>query len=208
MGRQPFRQTRPATSTTSTSMPGGELELMDSPRSLHEYLLKIIHVAKSSVVLMGKTLYYLKSEDKFKEAVGRGADTWADYLRQPEIGLSTQEANRCIQIYELLVLKLGYEERTISEIPAKNLHYLLPLVKKMNSKDEADELVADATLLSQKDFRERVVEKKIDELGLRREYEYILIRKVVQTGTMEKLHDITSEILMQTFDLPQYEEMS
>lgn len=185
------------------------VELVGDPYKLHQYLLQVIHMSKKSFVVMGKALYYLKKDELYKKAVGKGADTWADYLRQPEIGLSAGEASRLIQIYTTFILKLGYDEETISEVPVKSMHYLLPLCKKMSSKEESDELVADATLLSQKDFRTMIVERKIggDE-GFTREYEYMLMRKEVNTGVLDKVHDISSDLLMRQFNLPRYEEMS
>lgn len=179
------------------------VELASDPYKLHQYLLQVIHMSKKSFVVMGKALYYLKRDDLYKQAVGQGADTWEDYLRQPEIGLSRDEAGRLMQIYTIFVLKLGYDESTIAAVPIKNMHYLLPLVKKMESKDEADDLVADATLLSQKDFKERIYDAKALEMGERatRTYEYLIMRKTVETGTLEKVHDIDSDMIKRMFNL-------
>lgn len=177
------------------------LELTDNSRELHEYLLKIIRIAKTSAVLMGKTLYELKQGDKFKTAVGAGADNWDDYLKQPEIGLHRHEANRFIQIYELMVLKWGYDEDTISEIPVKNLHYLLPLAKKAGNKDEVDGLVADATLLSQKDFKEKIFDKKVEEGNVSDTFEYLIMKKYDADGHMTKVHEISSDMIRSAFNL-------
>lgn len=158
-------------------------------------------MSKTSAVLMGRTLYELKKDDKYKKAVGQGADEWDDYLRQPEIGLAKQEANRYIQIYETLVLKYGYDEETISEIPVKNLHYLLPMAKKAKSKDEVDELVADATLLSQKDYKQKVYEVKVAEGKVVDTYEYFIMKKYDADGHMNKVHEISSDMIKQMFNL-------
>lgn len=152
---------------------------------------------------MGKVLYHLKKGDKFKKAVGMGADKWEDYLRQPEIALATGEASRLMQVYEQFILRLGYDEDTVSAVPVKNMHYLLPLVKKIKTKEEADELVADATILSQKDFKERIYDAKALEMGeaATRTFEYLIMRKTLETGTMDKVMDIDSDTIKRTFNL-------
>lgn len=151
---------------------------------------------------MGKILRELKKKDTFKNAIGKGIDTWADYLKQPEIGLAPQEANRLIQIYEEFILRLGYDEETISAVPVKNMHYLLPLVKKLNSKDETDELVADATLLPQKDFKERIYDRKVEADGnVTRTYEYMIMQKTLETNTLKRVPGIESDTIRITFSL-------
>lgn len=171
------------------------------PHELHTLLVTVVSVSKKGFVAMGKILRELKKGDVYKKSVGAGVDTWETYLRQPEIGLATGEANRLIQIYEEMVLRLGYDEDTVADIPIKNAHYLLPLIKNLKTKDEADELVADATLLSQKDFRSRIVDKKIDEGETVLTYSYLLMKKTNETGTMERIMDIDSDTLKATLNL-------
>ncbi len=170
--------------------------------ALHLMLVNVVSLSKRGFVAMGKILRELREKDKFQMAIGNGIDTWEEYLRQPEIGLSAGEANRLIQIYEEMVLRLGYSEETVANIPVKNAYYLLPLVKEMETKEEADELVADATLLSQKDFRDRLWDRKVENEGaFIKNFEYLLMRKTVETGTMERVHGITSEVIRETFNL-------
>ncbi len=179
------------------------VELTGSPHKLHEYLLHVVSISKKSFVVIGKCLYYLKKDGAYQDAVGKGADSWEDYLRQPEIGLAVGEASRLIQIYEQFILRLGYDEDTISDIPVKNMHYLLPLVKKLKDRDETDELVADATLLSQKDFKERIYDRKAESVGdgATRTFEYMIMRKTLETNTLDKVMDIDSDTIKMTFKL-------
>jgi len=162
----------------------------------HQALIKLVLAAKQNFVLMGEILYNLKRDDNFKRAVGKGIDTWVDYVKQPEIGLSKGEANRLVQIYEHFVKRLGFSPEIISEVPVKNLHYLLPIVKKMDNEDDVGALLADATMLSQRDFKERVFDIKHDE---NRTYEYIIFKKCVETGTLTRIYDISSEQIVKKF---------
>jgi len=157
----------------------------------HSKLLDIIGLSKESSIILGRLLSELKRDDSFKEAIGEGIDTWRDYLAQPEIGLSVGEANRMVQIYDEFVSRLGFNEAYLAEIPVKNLHYLLPIVKKMDLSDDVDELLESARTLSQKDFKERIYDLK-DDSG-ERTYEYLVMKRCIETGNMTKVHDITSE---------------
>lgn len=174
-----------------------------TPAKLHEYLLSVVNLSKKSFVVLGRVLYNLKQNNVFAKSVGSGAATWDDYLRQPEIGLSANEANRLISIYKEFILRLGYDEDTISAIPVKNMHYLLPLVRRIKTREEADELVADATLLSQRDFKLRIYDVKAAQMGIdvTKTYEYFIMRRTKETSTLDKVHDISSDVIKQTFNL-------
>lgn len=180
-----------------------QLDTVNDPHKLHEALKYVVHLSKRSFVMTGRILHELKKDDKYMQAVGKGADTWKDYLRQPEIGLSEGEASRLMQIYEEFILRLGYDEDTISSVPVKNMHYLLPLAKRLENKEEVDELVADATLLSQKDFKERIFDVKVEESGgdLKRTFEYVIMRKTLETGAMDRVHEIDSDMIKRMFKL-------
>jgi len=174
-----------------------------TPPALHKALLMVVSFSKKGFVTMGKILHELKEEEKWKRAVG-SIESWQDYLKQPEIGLSTNEANRLIQIYYTFIIKLGYDEEVIAEIPLKNIHYLLPLAKNVDNPGEIDALVQDALVLSQKDFKARLWDLKAEEMGLAttRTIEYMVMAKTLETNTLDRVYDIDSDLIKQTFNLP------
>lgn|SRR5574343_1188353 len=173
-----------------------QIQIIESnPRSAHENLVNLIRESKVNFVQMGALLYFLKKDDNFKSSVG-SIETWAEYLRQPEIGLSLGEANRLEQIFETFCIKFGYSTDRIANVPVKNLHYLLPIAK---NAEDIEELLSDAEHLSQKDFRERVFESKNS--SQERTYEYFIMQKTLETGNMKKVPDITSEQIKTTFNL-------
>jgi len=181
---------------------------MTSPRELHDDLVLGTKIKSKYNVALGRILYELKNKDKFKKAVGSGIDTWADYLKQPEIGLSVNEASRMIDIYLTFVVSLGYNEDLIAGIPAKNMTYLLPVAKKFIGKkesgdEELDMLIADATLLSQKDFKELLYDTYAEKVGdsATRTFEYFVMRRTVETNTLDRVMDISSDIIKETFKL-------
>lgn len=174
---------------------------------LHKLLVNVVHLSKRGIVATGRVLYELKQDNLYKQAIGSGIDTWTDYLKQPEIGLSVAEAARMMQIYETFILRLNFDEDTISAVPIKNMYYLLPLVKKLDAGDEVDELVADATLLSQKDFKEKLYDIHAEKMGsaATRTYEYSLMRKTLETNTLDRVMDISSDMIIKTFNLIKHE---
>lgn len=174
---------------------------LPTPFDLHGQLLESILFTKTGFVIIGKLLYKLKTDSVFLQAVGEGINTWEDYISQPEIGLARGEASRLIQIYEQFVLRLGLSEEEVSKIPVKNIHYLLPLVKGATEEnaDDIRALIDDATHLSQKDFKERVYESK-NEID-NRTYEYLIMKKCIETGNMTKVHDISSEQIKESLNI-------
>jgi hypothetical protein len=181
-----------------------ELVVLDSfdPHSLHKALVMVVSFSKKSFVTMGKILHELKEGEKWRDAIG-GIDTWAAYLKQPEIGLTANEANRLIQIYYHFVIRLGYDEEKISDVPLKSMHYLLPLAKEAESQEQIDGLLEDAISLSQQDFRDRLYDAKADKLGASatRTFEYMVMKKTLETGTMERVPGIDSDTIKETFNL-------
>lgn len=173
-----------------------------SSHETHEQLKQIVQFSKKSFVAMGALLHQLYQDDGFLDAVGEGIDTWEQYLAQPEIGLSTKEASRLMQIYEVFVLRLDYDEDSVAKIPIKSLHYLLPIAKKaVEQKSDisiVDGLVHDATNLSQKDFRERIYDVKTEEQG-ERTYSYLVMKRCNETNTITKIPGIESEEILEVF---------
>ena len=164
---------------------------VSNPREAHVLLTKIVHNTKVSFVEMGAILKYLKQNDRFKEAIG--IEDWNDYLKQPEISITQGEANRMIQIYETFCERLGYSIDRIANVPVKNIHYLLPLAKEEKDKEKIDNLLSDAEVLTQKDFREKVFEDK--NTG-KKTFEYFIMERCKETGNMKKIYDVPeTEIL-------------
>lgn len=140
---------------------------------------------------MGRLLCDLKDGNKFKDAVG-GIDNWDDFLKQPEIGLSRLEGDRLMKIYIKLIVEKDVEVSALAGISLQNL-------KKLTEVDDVtDEIINQAQMLSDKDFKEVLAENKNIET---RTYKYMVMRKCNETGNMTKVHGIESETIKQTFNL-------
>lgn len=167
------------------------LATIKQARALHVEVVKTIKNAKLNFLELGSYLKLLHQDDLFKQAVGEGIDTWDDYIAQPEIGLSKGEASRFMQIYETFIERFEFSPKQVSEIPLKNIQYLLPLAKECADKDEVQTLLSEAKNLSRQDFRERIHDiKKPDE---ERTYEYLIMKRCEQTGTLSRIYDIPEE---------------
>lgn len=165
----------------------------------HTQLVQVIKISKQSFIVMGKLLHDIFTHDRYKLAVGTGVDTWADYIGQPEIGLTKSDADRLIQIYEQFVERLGFSEEFLSDVPVKHMHYLLPIAKEGSHDGEMEEMLESAKNLSQKDFRDRIQDIKHGEDG-ERTYQYMIMKKCNETGRITK-EDIESEVIKLTFNL-------
>lgn len=162
----------------------------------HSKLASLVKKEKSNELGLAYYLYVLKRYDLWRHAVG-GIDRWEDYLKQPEINISTRKANQLIRIWNFFVVKnSGYD---ISEIPIN----LLDMITRVESKEHIEELLEAARTLSQSDFKERYLDitKGSSEKDADRTYSYMVMRKCNETGNMAKVHEITSEDIIQKFNL-------
>ena len=159
-------------------------------------LVALITLGNRAEVEQGKQLWLLKANNLFKKAIGDGIDTWVDYLKMPEVSISSSEANRKMDIYKIFILDYGFPEALVAEAKTKSLHYILPIVKDGDyEKDEVEIMILAAQTLSQKDLRERIYDIKTCDVGPRT-YEFILMVRCRETKTLQKVHGVNHELLM------------
>lgn len=162
-----------------------------TPSEIYQSLVSTNRIFKLNYIEIGRLLCDLKDGNKFKDAVGC-VETWDDFLKQPEIGLSRLESDRLMKIYKKLILDKDVEVSALAGISLQNL-------KKLTEVEEVtDEIITQAQTLSDKDFKEVLAENKNIET---RTYKYMVMRKCIETGNMTKVHGIESEIIKQTFNL-------
>lgn len=141
---------------------------------------------------MGLVLKNLKENSRWRESVGDGGiETWDDFLKQPEIGISRLEADRMMKAYSVLVEEKGYSIEDLKNIPVASIKRLIEI-------DIDDNVIEQAKTLTTKDFKEAIAENNnIQE----RTYTYMVMRRCKETGNMTKVHGITSEEIKGTFNL-------
>lgn len=172
--------------------------LPDTPATYHEHLIQTVHRNKQNFLEQGSVLSRLRKNSAYRETTG-GIDSWHEYLSQPEIGMSPTQANKLINIYELFIKKLNYAQESIIEIPIKTLSYIIKRKEEFEafSKAKQDEIIDQAKVLSFKDFKEAYFDQKSEESGEVRTYDFVLMKKCHQTGTMTKVHELDSNTLAQ-----------
>ena len=109
-----------------------------------------------------------------------------------------------MEMYSVFVLDYGFPVEEVAKAKTKSLHYLLPVVKgKKLSKSVVEDMLGDATHLTQAQFKESVYDVKTDNKG-ERTYTYLIMKKCNETGTMQKVHDVSSDKIVETFGLKDY----
>lgn len=171
-------------------MSKSQLQKASDAHALYGQLIEIVKMKRLSGAMLGKVLWNLKANNSFKKAIGSGIDTWEDFLKMPEIGIDMREANRAMEIYEQFVVKLHYTEEELAEVGTKALHYVLPLVKSGELQEEHIRgLLSDGANLTQAAFKERLHDVT---KGGGKTYEYLIMRKCKETGTMQKVRGVKS----------------
>lgn len=144
-----------------------------------------------NVLITGALLKELK--ETWKEAIGEGVETWQQFLKQPEIGLSVHKASSLIRLYDNLIDKTGRELNEFDWISYPNLMRLSQLP------EVTDDLINQARTLSDRDFKEAVVENTTPDYTPT--YSYMVMKKCNETGVIRKVHGITSEEIIQNLNI-------
>lgn len=178
----------------------------DNVQTAHE-LYTILETKSETVnrklIEMGRILKELKDGDKYLEATG-GIESWQQFLKQPEVGLSVSEAEALISIYTIFVEDFGYSIDDLSGINIKNLKTLVKLSQEFdlrNATPNIMELMDQARVLSDRDFREALAERDETLSETSRTYSYVVMQRCNETKTIRKVHGISSEQITNTFNI-------
>lgn len=149
------------------------------------HLVAMLQVLSGLVNDIGGVLKTIKEGELWKTEIGDGVQTWHQFLSQPEINLTVNEANQYIKIFEL---PLSQDQKKL--ISLRNLKFIA-------NKPIDPELIADATVLSRTDLRER--HHDVSSGSEKRTFEYVLMRRVKETGSLSKVNGVESQELEQKF---------
>jgi hypothetical protein len=138
---------------------------------------------------IGKHLKTLRDTEDYKKL--SGLESWFDFLAQPEIDLTAQEANKLISNYEFIVS---------NNLPQDISSRRISLLKKISNPIE---IYNETALLSYKDMKERIVDLDNEKSGKSntRTYKYVIMRKCLETGTLEKVNGVESPEILNTFKI-------
>ena len=160
-------------------------------QSIHNQLVGTIRMARLNYLMIGQSLIALKKDDNFQKVHGEG--NWFNYISQPEIGFTNHEYKKVKEVLDT------FDEsyfNTLTEIPFRHLHLL-------TKSEDPIGLLDDALVLSYKDLKERVVDVKKETANEpnTRTHKYVVMRKCVETGTLNKVYDVESEEIENKFNL-------
>jgi hypothetical protein len=144
-----------------------------------ENVLLLAKAYRQFLLELGEAFKCLK-DDKSYEGF---AETFIDAVKSPEVGFSVHEVNTLIKMYN------KFSCLPVDELPS---HHSMKL---MVNKEVDMELLESAKTLSVTDFKESLKDK---ELGTQeRTYRYEIIKRVVETGNINKVYGEEKEIAIE-----------
>jgi hypothetical protein len=155
---------------------------MTSNRKYDE-LLQILKARTVVALDLGGVLKDIKNGALWESEIGAGIDTWHQFLSQPEVNMTVNEANQLIKMFELDIPE-------IESIPLRNLKFLV-------GKELTDELIEDSKVLSHVDLVERHHDLKTGKEE--RTYEYLVMKRCKETGSLSKVGGVESEEVKSAF---------
>lgn len=169
----------------------------DEAHELYDTIVNAVMGGKASDMLLASSLYEIKEKNLYKKAVGRGVDTWEQFLMQPEVNLTQHRARKLITTYEYFVKEHGLTEADISDADMDNLWYVAKRDPDV-SDDDLDLIVEAAKNLSHNHFKERYH----DVFGEQeRTYSYLVMQRCDQTNNLTKVHGINTEDVLNHFEI-------
>lgn len=128
-------------------------------QSLDREAIECKKVAGKAFLRLGAIFKEIR-ENKLWKSIDGGYDSWEQYLAKPELDYSDATASFFINVYEIFILKLEFEEDKIQSISQDKLRKITAKAKDMD-RQEVSELVEQAITLSNSDFRKNLEDKGI-----------------------------------------------
>ncbi len=141
-----------------------------------QQLLDNIVTHKRHLVNMGRVLSEARVD--YKDMVGE-IGTWGEFLSQPEVGISTRDANSLVQL-------ANYAEAI--QVPIDDLN--LATARMCANKGIYDTgLLPEIRTLTLKDFKERYADILAGDDNAPRTYTYMMMKRCDQTGNLYRVYD-------------------
>lgn len=153
--------------------------------SLSSKLQELAQYNTTFALMTGQTLTGL-----FRNSVhlAEGHQSWTEYIKQPEFGLSVGEASKLMKMYSLFIETMGY---SLEDLQNKNLKALKKIEthwgKRKLTKEQVRELVEKSEHLSLADVAEEIA----DTQSTNRTYEYVVMKRCIETNGLTKEHELT-----------------
>lgn len=116
---------------------------------LEAAVLADLAVARTHWVPLAASLYAFHTHEAWRE---RGADSFTEWLTQPEIGIQYRTAKDMIDAYHELVVTRGVKAVELAETDASKLAVIIPALRA--SKVTVDRALADCRALTRADLRD------------------------------------------------------
>ena len=123
----------------------------------HQLHQNIVDTKKDLTGNFLRLAYLLKVANSNKVHKKLGYDTWEQYLATPEISVSVSMASRLINIWDEFVVKYKIKSDELLGIDLSKLTEILPVIKKLDKKEEVKDWLEKAKQLGILDLK---LEKK------------------------------------------------
>ncbi len=112
---------------------------------------------------IGRILKILRDEGLYGQ-LGE-YQSWVAFLNEGGLGIRKSSAYAYIAIYETYVMRLGIHPDLLSDVPWDKLQLALPLARRAQTREEAEEAVVKARELSRSDLMLEAGERENSESG-------------------------------------------
>jgi hypothetical protein len=131
-------------------------------QKLYTELRDIIIGTSMNFLQMGRLLKIIREEKLYLYLGDGGYDSFRMFISDADLGIKHATAYAFIRLYEVYIMKLGYQQKELVDIPWARLQMLSGIVEPQ-TRALAEPWVAKARALSNSDFQMEIREKKANE---------------------------------------------
>ncbi len=168
----------------------------------HQTLSKLRKTDSFLFVMQGELLNDLRSKEAYK--LTNGGMSWEDYLKQPEVSLTPKMAKDMIEAYLLFCVSMQLTHEDVGYYPLSALKFILNKYRKglLANATQVKEILDASLNLSFKDLKEFFHDREMQGIEeAPRTYEFVIMKRCIETNGLAKVHDISSEDIKKKFKL-------
>lgn len=129
---------------------------LDTPEGvfhLYKTLLQLIKMQEATFLAIGRALKMFRDKKLYKDL---DYANFTQFLNSEEVSFSREKAYMYIRIYEYFIDWLEMDENRVAQMSISRLSMMLPILKKIDDKDEAIEKIKDYNSMRHNDFVQEV----------------------------------------------------
>lgn len=174
-----------------------DLETPEGVFGLYKTLLQLIRMQEATFLAIGRAMKMFRDKKLYEDL---DYANFTQFLNSEEVSFSREKAYMYIRIYEYFIEWLEMDENRVAQMSISRLSMMLPIIKKIDDKDEAIEKIEEYNAMRHNHFVEDI--RKVKTGGKPNVY----WSKKIEKWIVNYHPNITQLITLKDYDGPKKED--